>query len=121
MNNALWMTQISLGAAFTLAGSFKAFRYDRAQAAMPWVAAVPKGLVHFIGFAELLGGLGLIVPAVTGAPPLIASLAAIGLAITMILAAAFHAQRGERSAIPVNVVLAAMAVFVAFGGSALRG
>jgi len=119
MTTALLITQISLGAAFALAGTFKAFRYDRARATMPWVGAVPKGLVHFIGLSELLGGLGLILPAVTGVAPFITPMAAVGLGVTMLLAAAFHARRGELSAIPVNVVLGAMAAFVTYGGAAV--
>jgi uncharacterized membrane protein YphA (DoxX/SURF4 family) len=119
MTTALWTTQISLGAAFTLAGIFKAFGYERAKTTMPWVGTVPEGLVRFIGVSELLGGLGLILPLATGVAPFITPLAAIGLAITMVLAAAFHARRGELYAIPVNVVLFAMAVFVSYGGSSL--
>jgi|SoiMethySBSTD1v2_1073268.scaffolds.fasta_scaffold25199_7 uncharacterized membrane protein len=119
MNTVLLMTQISLGAAFALAGTFKAFRYERARATMPWVGAVPKGLVQFIGLSELLGGLGLILPAATGVAPFISPIAAVALGVTMLLAAVFHARRGELSAIPVNVVLGAMAAFVTYGGSSL--
>jgi len=117
MTTALWMTQISLGAAFTLAGIFKAIGYERAKTTMPWVGAVPERLVRFIGVSELLGGLGLILPLATGVAPFITPLAALGLAATMLLAAAFHARRGELRAIPVNVVLFAMAAFVSHGGS----
>lgn len=116
MITALSTTQLALGAAFTLAGTFKAFFYDRAKAAMPWAAQVPERLVRFIGAAELLGGLGLILPLATGVAPFVTSLAAAGLAITMVLAAAFHASRGELRAIPVNVALFAMAAFVSLGG-----
>src|SRR4051812_10310055 len=114
MTTALWIAQISLGTAFVLAGSFKAFRYDRAKATMSWVRAVPAGLVRFIGLSELLGGLGLILPSLTGRAPFLTPLAGVGLAVVMVMAASFHARRRELRAIPVNVLLGALATLVSY-------
>ncbi len=36
---------------------------------MKWVAAVPRGLMAFIGISEILGAAGLILPALTGILP----------------------------------------------------
>lgn len=113
MHTALWIAQISLGTTFIFAGALKALRYERARATIPWVPAVSPALVRFIGAAELLGGLGLILPSATGVAPFLTSLAAVGLALTMLLAAAFHARRRELRVVPVNVVLGALAVLVA--------
>jgi hypothetical protein len=115
MTTALSTAQITLGTAFVLAGTFKAFRYDQARAKMTWVASVPKGLVTFVGLAELLGGLGMILPWVTGVAPFLAPAAGAGLMLTMVLAAGFHASRRELTAIPVNAVLGALAAFVSYG------
>jgi len=71
-------------------------------------------LVRFIGVTELLGGLGLILPALTGIQPGLTIWAGLGLALIMVLAAGFHAMRREFSGIGVNVVLLMLAVLVAY-------
>src|SRR5262245_18894830 len=86
---------------------------------IPWVLELPN-LVRFIGAAELLGALGLIVPAATRIRPGLTPVATAGLAVIMVLAMGFHASRGEWSAIPVNLVLLALAVFVIWGRTRAR-
>jgi uncharacterized membrane protein YphA (DoxX/SURF4 family) len=115
MNIALWIVQVVLGAMFIFAGVTKAFRYEHAHASLPWVKDVPRGLTTFIGVCELLGGLGLLLPALTGILPWLTPLAAAGLALVMLLAAGFHATRREWPAIGFNTVLLLLAVFVAYG------
>lgn len=112
---ALTTTQILLALAFALAGSFKAFRYELARERMSWVASVPRPLVTFIGVAELLGGLGLLLPWLTGIATFLTPLAAAGLVLTMLLAAGFHLRRGELQAVPVNLIFLCMAAFVSYG------
>lgn len=113
MNIALWIVQGILALMFIIAGMTKTFQYEKAKAGMPWVSEYPKGLVTFIGVSELLGGIGLIVPYATGIAPVLTPIAAIGLAIIMLFAAVFHAKRKENQAIGMNVILLALAVFVA--------
>ncbi len=115
MNIALWVVQVVLGAMFIFAGVTKAFRYEQARASLPWVKDVPHGLTTFIGVAELLGGLGLLLPALTGILPWLTPLAAAGLALVMVLAAGFHVTRKEWPGIGVNTVLFILALFVAYG------
>ncbi|MEH7014515.1 DoxX family protein [Neobacillus niacini] len=112
---ALWIVQILLGLMFLMAGTTKAFSYEKAKASMPWVKDSSKGLVMFIGVAELLGGLGLILPYALGIAPILTPIAAIGLGVIMILAAVFHAKRKENQAIGMNIILLALAIFVAIG------
>ena len=100
---------------FIMAGVMKTFQYEKAKASLPWVKEYSKGFVAFIGLAELLGGLGLILPFATGVAPFLTPAAAIGLAAIMLLAAVFHARRKEYSGIGMNVILLALAVFVAIG------
>jgi uncharacterized membrane protein YphA (DoxX/SURF4 family) len=115
MNIALWILQVLLGGMFLMAGAMKAFQYERAKASLPWVKDVSRGLTTFIGIAELLGGLGLLLPAITGILPWLTPLAAAGLALIMILAIGFHASRREPQAIGINAVLLLLATFVAYG------
>ncbi|MFJ7828387.1 DoxX family protein [Psychrobacillus sp. NPDC096623] len=115
MNIALWIVQIILALMFVMAGFTKAFQYEKAKSSLPWVKDSSKGLVTFIGVAELLGGIGLIVPYAIGIAPILTPIAALGLGLVMILAAVFHAKRKENQAIGMNIILLALALFVAIG------
>ncbi len=115
MNVALWIVQVLLAGLFLMAGVMKAFQYERAKASLPWVKDVPRGLVTFIGVSELLGGLGLLLPAITGILPWLTPLAGAALALIMVLALGFHATRREVPAIGFNLVLLVLAAFVAYG------
>jgi uncharacterized membrane protein len=97
----------------------KAFQYERARASLPWVKDVSRGLTAFIGVSEILGGLGLILPALTGILAWLTSLATLGLAVIMILAAIFHTNRREPQGVVFTVVLLVLAGFVAYGRFAL--
>ncbi len=112
---SLWIVQVLLGVAFLMAGLMKATQPLEALAAqMPWVAG-SGALVRFIGISELLGGVGVILPALTRIQPRLTPLAAAALTVVMILAAGLHVVRGEFSAVPVNLVLGGLAAFVAWG------
>ncbi|MEH7013904.1 DoxX family protein [Neobacillus niacini] len=115
MNISLWVTQIILGLAFIMFGSMKAFQYEKAKASLPWVKDSAKGLVTYIGVAELLGGVGLILPNATGITPFLTPIAALGLGVIMILGAGFQAKRKENQAIGMNIIFLALAIFVAIG------
>lgn len=118
MNIALWIGQVLLGAMFIMAGAMKAFQPVEALVeSLPWVTTVPAALVKFIGVSELFGGLGLLLPSLLRIKPFLTVWAAIGLVVVMLLAAGFHATRGEFPAIGVNVVLMAIAAFIAWGRS----
>jgi putative oxidoreductase len=82
---------------------------------MAFANVVPAAFVHFIGGAELLGAIGLIVPAVTGIQSWLTVAAAGGLVLIMLLAAIYHASRREYSHIGANVVLLPLAAFVLVG------
>ncbi len=112
----LWVAQVLLAAAFLMAGAMKLTQpIAELGKSLPWVTAVPEGLVRFIGLAELAGALGLIVPSVTRIKPGLTVLAAYGLVLVMVLASGFHVTRGETAALPINVVLGGVALFIAWG------
>ena len=113
---ALWLAQILLAAMFIMAGAMKLFQSVEAlTTALPWVSSTPINLVRFIGLSELLGGLGLVLPSLLRIKPVLSIWAAYGLSTVMLLAALFHGSRGEFSAIGVNLVLIAIALFIAWG------
>lgn len=116
MNIALWVVAGLVGLAFLLAGFMKAFMpVDNLKKNMAWVTAVPAPFVRFIGGAEMLGAIGLILPAVTGVASWLVVAAAGGLAFVQISAAAFHGSRKEYSNIGGNVVLLGLSLFVLVG------
>jgi uncharacterized membrane protein YphA (DoxX/SURF4 family) len=116
VNIVLWVVQVLLGAAFGMAGILKATQpKEKLAGNLPWVEDFSAGTVRFIGVAEVLGGIGLILPAAIGIAPVLTPLAATGLAVTMVLAAVVHARRKEYSGIAVNAVLLALSLLVAWG------
>jgi uncharacterized membrane protein YphA (DoxX/SURF4 family) len=123
LNFWLWAAQIVLALMFGMAGIMKTFRPIPALTAMmKWPGDVSAALVRFVGIAEILGPIGLILPMLTGILPWLTPLAAIGLAIIQVLAIGFHARRGETAkTLPANLVLFALAAFVAWGRWSLVG
>ncbi len=122
MNTALWTLQVLWGVffCFTGFGKLMCYRPDVWKHALhqpvAWFSAVPQGLFVFIGVCEFLGGVGLLLPSLTGVKPKLTPLAAFGLTLVMILAATFHIVRGEFSFFwPINLVLGGGAAFIAYG------
>ncbi|NUR71420.1 MAG: DoxX family protein [Hamadaea sp.] len=124
-NGVLWVLQALLGLFFAGSGFGKVLLlddawYTAAPQAVAWYAAVSQPLIVFIGVAEVLGGLGVLFPAMTRVRPSLTPLAAAGLTLTMILAGGFHVVRGEFDLLPYNIVLGAVAAVVAIGRWAKR-
>jgi uncharacterized membrane protein len=116
VNVALWIVAGVLALAFLAAGLTKLTQpKEKLVARMPWVEDFGAGAVRAIGGLEVLGAIGLILPAVTGIAPILVPLAATGLAITMVGAIVVHGRRGERQSLVANLVLLALALFVAWG------
>ncbi len=125
MNNTLWTLQILWGIFFSLNGFgkivwYKSALWNQALHEVPWVSAVPQDLLIFIGLCEFLGGVGLILPAMTGVKPQLTPFAALGLTIIMILAALFHIVRGEYNFILINLVLGGVTAFIGYGRLLVR-
>lgn len=115
MNIALWIIAAVLAAAFAAAGGMK-LTTPRAklQENMAWVEGATDTQVKLIGLAEVLGAIGLILPAVVDIAPILVPVAAAGLAITMAGAVVVHLRRGEPAAsIVPALVLGTLSIFVA--------
>ncbi len=120
INALLWIAQVLWGVSFSITGFGKIMFYkpalwNQALHQLPWFSAVPQDLMVFIGVCEFLGGLGLILPALTGVKPKLTPIAALGLTLVMILAAVFHIVRGEYGFVLINLVLGGVAAFIAYG------
>src|SRR5689334_13371734 len=112
MNIGLWVAQALLALVFMTSGGFKVFRYEKSRERLPVAQAAPRWVVATIGTLEILGAIGVILPAATGILPWLTPIAAIGLALTMIGAMAFNVKNGDVSHTPVNIVLLLIALFV---------
>lgn len=111
----LWLAQSTL-AFFLLWGAYMKLGMPLAEAAKmaPWVAELPA-LATFTGVVDLLGGLGIVLPALLRIQPRLSVLAALGIIALQILAMGFHLVRGEAMVLPMNLVLLALAAFVLWG------
>jgi len=96
MNILLWIFQILLAFAFIYHGWLMlALPKPTEQAQLAYIQAIPSGLRWFTGIAESLGGVGLILPGLTGILPWLTPLAALGLVLVMAGAVVFHIPRKE--------------------------
>ena len=118
MNLSLWIAQAFLFLFFGGAGIVHGFfPVEEAAKNAPWADDVPVALLRFIGISELMGAIGVLVPALTRIKPFLTPLAALGCMTIMILAAIFHISRGEIGMVPVNLSVALVAGFVWWGRS----
>lgn len=123
MNAIIWVAQGILAVVFLAAGLLK---LTNTRAALkdktPYVEDFTDGQVKAIGALEVLGAVGAVLPAALKVLPVLSPVAACGQALTMVAAAATLVRRGEPAHLPLNVVVFALAVFVAverFGAYAL--
>lgn len=115
-NVFLWVAQLFLALAFIAAGTMKTITpVEELAKSMSWVNDVSESMVRFIGISEILGGIGLILPSLLKIKPVLTPVAAIGIAVIMVLAIGLHVMKSEFNALPVNVFLLALALFVTWG------
>jgi uncharacterized membrane protein len=115
VNVVLWVAQVILALAFFGAGFDQAFVYEDAGRRMAWVAALPKRLAVVLGILEMLGAIGLIVPAWTGTMPWLTATAALALAVLTGFAVAYHVSRREIPQIAFSATFGLVSAFVALG------
>ncbi|SOC35953.1 DoxX family protein [Ureibacillus acetophenoni] len=115
MNGVLWVLQIGLMLIFVMDGVLKAFQYEIAKENIPWVRDVPKSLVIFVGYVEIVAGLGLIIPIVYEHFRILTPISSFIFVVLMFFATIFHYNRKEYIDIPFNITLLLMALFVMIG------
>ena len=113
---ALWIVQGVLGLLFIGTGLWKLLTPASELAGkMPWMGQVSPGFLYLTAVFDTLGGLGLLLPALTRIRPGLTVLAALGCALLQAAAVQFHFSRGEGANTPFNFLLIALALFVAWG------
>jgi hypothetical protein len=112
MGYALWVVQGVLAAIFLFAGGMKLLLPVED---MTGAISLPGPFLRFIGVAEVLGALGLILPGLLRIRPGLTQLAAAGLVIIMIGATALTLAAGMVVTALIPLVVGLLAVFVAYG------
>ena len=120
MHVTLWILQVVLAVVFAIAGVTHFLPPEGLPESMRGMAEMPAGVPYLIGTVEILAVLGLILPGLTGIQTRLTPLAGAGLILVMVGAIVWHAQREEFPNIVLNVILAAIAAFVAYGRWRLR-
>ena len=117
MTYALWVVQALLALLFLFAGGMKLVIPPDVLASMgsPNQIPLPGWFVRFIGVAEVLGALGLILPGLLRIKPWLTPLAAAGLVLIMIGATALTMAADGVAAGVVPLVVGLLAAFVAYG------
>ena len=118
MNLALWIVAGLLAAVFLFAGSSKLFIPREKLAKAPgggWTLDFSAGFVKALGAVEILGAVGLILPALLDIAPVLVPLVALGLGLIMIGAALVEFRRQEFKHVLVNLTYLALIGFVAWG------
>lgn len=118
MNVALWIVQLLLALAFAAHG---------------WMLLAPSpellvimneqlgtGFRVFLGSAEIAGGVGLLLPAMTRRAPWLTPVAAACLAFVVASATVLHLARGEFGPSVTTMILFLLGTFVAYGRWRMR-
>jgi uncharacterized membrane protein len=112
-NIALWLLQGLLALLFA-AGS-GAPKLLLPADTLPMPIPLPAALVLFIGTCEVLGGLGLVLPGLTGVRPGLVPLAAAALALLTVCAAGYNLLARQPESAVFALGVGVLAALVAYG------
>ena len=112
MTVALWIVQGLLALLFLFAGVMK---FIMTVEEMTKEIPLPGAFLRFIGVAEILGAIGLILPGLLRIKPGLTPLAAAGLAIIMVGATVITLTTGAVAMALMPFVVGILAMFVAYG------
>jgi uncharacterized membrane protein len=118
MDRALWIVAGLLAVVYLFSGMVKLLVPRERLASIPaagWVNDFSAGTVCIIGVLEVLGALGLVLPALTGIAPVLTPLAALGLVLLMAGAAVTRLRRHEPKPLLADLAYLLLAAFVAWG------
>ena len=111
---ALWIVTVLLALLFLAAGLTKSTTArEKLVPRMGYMEDLSNWQARGIGIVELLGALGLVLPAATGILPWLTPVAGFGLVITMVVGTAVHARRKE--SLVVSSVIGVLALAVSIG------
>ena len=112
MNILLWLLQVLLALAFVAHGWL--FLSPPPEIAVQMNASLPRWFQRFLGTAEVLAAIALILPGVTRIEPWLVPLAAAGIMFVLSSATVYHLVRGEMSSAAITLVMFFLATTVAY-------
>src|SRR5664279_5131158 len=112
----LWILQGLLAALFLFSGAMK---FVMPVAQMTKGTSLTGGFIHFIGVCEILGGIGLVLPALLRIMPILTPIAASGLVIIMAGATYVSLPMGIKAAV-FPAFFGLLLAFIAYGRFKLR-
>lgn len=119
MNVALWIVAGLLAVAYLAGGAGKVIVPKQKIAAFGpsahWVGDFSAAAVKTIGALEILGAIGLILPALLDIAPILVPIAAVGLVMIMVGAAITRIRRHEYKYLAADLTYLVLAGFVAWG------
>ncbi len=118
MSIGLWLLQALLAAVFLAHGGL--LLAPPAEIAVIMNAQFPRAFWMFLGVAEVLAALGLILPGVTRILPHLTVAACMGLLIVMVSATGLHLARSEWSSAVTTAILLGLITLVAYGRARVR-
>jgi len=119
MNILFWIIQVLLALEFLFSGTMK-FVMSVAEMNAQAPVVLPGWFLHFIGICEILGGIGLILPALLRIKPGLTPLAAAGLAIITAGATVITLMGPMKGLAVVPLVTCVLCLVVAYGRWRLR-
>jgi uncharacterized membrane protein len=116
MNIALWIVAGLFGVAYVAGGTVKlTMDHEKYAAKLGWPADFTPGNVRFMGVLEVLGGIGLVLPALVDVVPVLVPIAASCMALYMAGAITERVRRGEYKEMLGDLLFVAAMVFIAWG------
>jgi len=112
----LWVVAGLVAVGFLFSGLVKlVLPREKYVASQPWAADAPRWAPKAVGVLEVLGAIGVILPAAIGVVPVLVPLAATGLVLVMVGAVVMHVRRKEIPALVPSGMMLVLAAMVAWG------
>jgi uncharacterized membrane protein YphA (DoxX/SURF4 family) len=111
MNIVLWVLQLLLAAAFFAHGWLLLSPPPELVEQMN--ASLPRWFQLFLGVAEVMAAIGLVLPGLTRVMPWLVTWAAAGVMVVMVSATVWHLWRAEWSSAAITALLLVIATFIA--------
>jgi DoxX-like protein len=113
VNVLLWIAQGLVAAGFLGSGLMKLTASPKKRADM--IPFLPPVVGLIMGFVDVIGAAGVILPAATGIAPVLTPIAAVGTAIVMAGAIPVHLKLKDPPGVVSTTVLLLLSVFIAWG------
>ena len=114
MNIRLWAEQIVVGLFFIFIGILHFVVPEGLPSQLEWMYDLSTPVHYVTGVAEIMGGLGLILPGLTKIGTRLTPLAALGLMVLMTGAIIWHIKRGELFNAGINLAVIMILGFIAY-------